>query len=687
MGWKLGIDTGGTFSDCVLLDEDGNYHISKVPSSADNPKKVFSEALELLAQSRGINVGELIKRISLILHGTTRAVNALLQLKVAKTGLICTKGFRDILELREGRKESHDYFLPLPPILVPRYLRIGVEERIGADGSHVTPLNEGDVLKAVQKFKSDGVEAVAVCFLHSYANPEHEKRVLRILTKEFPEAYVSVSHEILPQIREFERTSTTVTNACLGPPMKKYINDLESLLRSLGYSGQIRYMQSNGGVASGEMLVKKPVLSLNSGPAAGVAAGAFFGRLVENDNVITIDMGGTSLDTALINKGTTDIVTKSDYNRIRLGIPLVNVNSIGAGGGSIAWIDSGGLLRVGPQSAEASPGPACYDRGGLEPTVTDACVVLGYFNPDSLLGGKLEIKNKAASDVFNTKIAGPLNKNLGQSALGVLRVANLNMSDAIRVVSLERGYDTRDFIMVSAGGCGAACAAWLAKELSISKVIIPKIASLFCAFGALVSRIRHDYSKTYTTRLNDADCERLNDIFKAMEENAHKDLEREGVHKNDVHLERFLDMKYEGEVDECMVSIPRFKITKKRLAELAELLHRAHEELFTFRDENALPEIVNVRLTAFGPEPEIKLIKKPKTSKDPKKAKKGTRKCLFDEQKGYEEIPVYDGEKIEVGNVIQGPAIVEEVTTTIVVIPGSRLELDGRDFYLLTLQE
>lgn len=685
MKYKLGIDTGGTFTDLVAMDKTGKVALAKVESTPEKPSAAIRSGIELLSEELGLNVEEFLGQCDLVIHGTTVATNALIEQNYAKTGLLCNKGFRDVLEIRLLYKEErYDPYYPPPRMLVPRYLRLPVEGRVTIDGTIYTPLNMDDVKKAIAKFKQEGVEAVAIVFLWSFVNPVHEEAVRDMVAREMPEAYVCISSEVLPEYREYPRTSTTVLNACLDPVVSRYTSETERLLKSLAYQKEVRYMQCNAGIASGDILRKKAVLALDSGPAAGPVAGLFFGRLLGYDNVITMDMGGTSFDTSLISDGAIDEVKGADVIRYRLGIPKIRVSTLGAGGGSIAWIDSGGVFRVGPQSAEAIPGPACYAKGGEDPTVTDANVVLGYFDPDFLLGGRMRINSELSKKAINGKIARVLGLTLEEAALGIFNIVNANMVNGIREISLERGYDTRDFALVVGGGCGPAHAGRIAKELAMPLVVIPRMASGLCAFGEVIADIKHDYPASYTTLLDDLNPDRLTDILEGLESKGYQDLASEGIPKDAAHMVRTLYIRYVGQAWECPVVIPGGKITKQMIPEIEESFHAVHERLYTFSDRATKCELITVMVTAYGRGPKFEIPSQPYEGRDASKAKKGERAAFFEEYKKYIRIPVFDGTKVGAGNIIDGPAIVEEPTTTIVVFPGSHLRLDERNIYAMT---
>ncbi|MBT5192031.1 MAG: hydantoinase/oxoprolinase family protein, partial [Rhodospirillaceae bacterium] len=470
MNHRLGIDIGGTFTDFVLLSESGELRLAKVSSDPEDLAGVIHAGLnDLVAQGSG-DVSALLDQIDLIVHGTTIATNALIQGRLARTGMLCTSGFRDILELREGLKERrYDYIQPPPTPLVPRHLRLPVDERINKEGEVLQVLDEDQVRAAAVTFRAQGVEAVAVCLLWSIVNPVHEERIRDILAEEMPDVPVFLSSVVSPQLREYPRFSTTALCAALAGRLRDYVGRLESNLTEVGFHRAIRYIQCNGGTTSGAGLRERPVLALDSGPAAGPAAGRFFGRLFDTENVITLDMGGTSLDASLVHQGRIDTAKNVDVHRYRVAVPMVNVRTLGAGGGSIAWIDDSGLLQVGPQSAEAWPGPACYDRGGEAATVTDANVALGYFSHTELLGGAMTIDGDLAVAAINRNIARPLGVDVLEAAFAVYTLVNENMANAVRQISTEQGHDLRDFAFVCGGGCSAAHAAKIAESLDVDR--------------------------------------------------------------------------------------------------------------------------------------------------------------------------------------------------------------------------
>jgi N-methylhydantoinase A len=688
MGYRVGIDTGGTFTDLVLVDPEGRTELFKTPSTPTEPPLAIRNGLALVSERLGIGVPDFLGRCDMIIHGTTVALNTLIQLSGARVGLFCTRGHEDSLEIRNGHKEDghrYDFGYPAAPMLVPRHLRVPVTERVLSDGRVRTPLDEADVYRGIELLRREGIEAVGVSFLWSFLHPEHERRVGEILARELPDTAVTLSVDLLPQIREYTRTSTVAVNAYVGPKLAGYIRSIEAMLAELGYSRPIRYVQSNGGLTSGGVLARRAVTALNSGPAAGPSASLHYAAGLGHQDVLTLDMGGTSSDISLVREGKVDLVKDVDIGRYRVGVPLVNVISIGAGGGSIAWIDGQGLLHVGPRSAEAVPGPACYMRGGSEATVTDALVVLGYLNQSALLGGRMPIDAQAAAHAVSERVATPLGISPERAALGIFEVVNANMIGGIRSVSVERGYDPRDFRLVAGGGATSAHVGRLAAELGIGDVLIPRTASGLCAFGEAVADVKHTYLASYTVPLPALDPNRLNDLFVELEARGREDLAFEGFGGEEIYVQRSVDMKYVDQVHECSVELPVFEITAERLVEIEDAFHRRHETLYTYCERDNIPELINIEVNAYGRSPRIDV---PPGDRRTAGAPVQTteRPCYLKEYGEYRLTPVFDGPGLYPGDVVEGPAIVEEETTTIVVYPGSRLHVPRPDLYVMSLE-
>jgi N-methylhydantoinase A len=685
MAYRIGIDTGGTFTDLILVDGNGSVELFKTPSTPADPPAAIRNGLGSIAAQLGVGVEAFLAECDLIIHGTTVALNALLQLKGARVGLLCTRGHEDSLEIRNGHKEDghrYDFTYPPAPMLVPRRLRIPVTERVLSNGTVRVPLDEDDVLRGVEILRRESVEAVGVSFLWSFLHAEHERRAGEILAAELPDVHVTLSVDLLPQIREYTRTSTVAVNAFVAPRLGRYIESIETMLAELGYTGPMRYFQSNGGVTSGRVFARRAVSALNSGPAAGPSAALHYASSLGRRDVLTVDVGGTSSDISLVRDGKVDLVKDVDIGRYRVGTPLVNVVSIGAGGGSIAWIDAQGLLHVGPQSAEALPGPACYMRGGSEATVTDALVVLGYLSQEALLGGRMPIDADAARRAIEERVAAPLDLAVERAAIGVFDIINANMIGGIRSVSVERGHDPRDFSMVAGGGATSAHAGRLAADLGIGEVIIPRIASGLCAFGEAVADVKHTYLASHTGRLPELDPRRLNELFLELEREGRRELREEGFVGDDVYVERSVEMKYVDQVHECRVEIPLFQIDEKSLADIEDAFHRRHEALYTYCERDNVPELINVEVSVYGRSPRVDV---PEEGAAPARHPKPSsrREVFFGEHDEYRPTDVHDAARLQVGDVVDGPAIVEEEATTIVVFPGWALTLPRSDVYVM----
>ena len=601
--FHLGIDVGGTFTDLVCVDEQGELRFEKTVTDASDLSKSVLRGIEKLAATFELDAGEFLRRTDLIVHGTTISTNAMIENKGSKVGLITTAGFRDELEMRRGFKEDiYDVRLEPPTQIVPRRRRLGVRERIDHKGSVLVPLDQDDCRSAIGKLMAMDVESIAVALLFSFSNPAHEERIAELISEETDGRVVTyLSSEVLPQIREYERTSTTVVNAFVSPKLGQYLDNLSQLLKRVDFGGTMFIMQSNGGVLGLEEAARFGVGSLLSGPAGGVTAAAHLGSLIGFENLITMDMGGTSCDVCLIDQGTPTVTTESWLSRHRIAIPMLNIHTIGAGGGSIAWIADGGLLRVGPQSAGADPGPACYGRGGTTPTVTDASLILGYLDPETSLGGEIALDLDAARGAIKKHVANPLAMAVEEAAFAIHRIVNNNLMNAISLVSTEGGYDIRDFALLAMGGAGPIHAGQLAAELEISTVIVPHGASAICALGDLLADLQVTELRTYYIAMDDVDVSALNRIFSELYERAERRLANRSIRRT-TELRRFIDMRYVGQVHE--VSVPlrsrTRRITPFHLKAARHDFHRMHERLYAHKDVQNAVEMLNVRLDLVG---------------------------------------------------------------------------------------
>jgi N-methylhydantoinase A len=688
--FRLGIDAGGTFTDFVIADKaTGVTKLFKALSTPSNPTKAIENGLKLIADDLGRTPEAIVSDCDLCINGTTVGLNALITHRGGKTGLICTAGHEDSIEIRNGHKEDgyrYDPEYPAAVMLVPRYRRKGVRERILSTGEVRTPLHEEDVRAACEAFIAESVETVAISFVWSVLNPTHEMRAAEIVREMMPDAILTVGCELYPQIREYTRTSTAVVNAYLAPVMRRYVRAVDAYFQSLGARQPVRYFQSNGGLAIGQAMTDRSVYAINSGPASAPQAGQYVCAPFKQKNVITIDMGGTSFDITLTKDGVTNLNKNIDFLRYRIGVPMIQVETLGAGGGSIGWIDSLGILQVGPQSAGSQPGPACYGQGGEEPTISDADLVLGYLNPDGLLGGRLPLSVDKAREAL-TRVAEPLGLTVEQAAYGMFTIVNSNMVNGIRRVSVERGFDPRDFVLVGAGGATAAHICALAAEIGVDTIILPKLASGLCAFGQIISDVKYNYMATAPARLDNAEAyARLDRLFEEIEAKGVKRLRDDGFAKNNILVKRSLEMRYVGQVHECTVDIGNFKINEKTIDRVKDAFHRRHEELYTYSERHSTVEVVNVESTLYG------LIDKPKTptlmkGKFANEAVKSHRKAIFGASGKGVRTPVYEGGALGAGAAVDGPAIIEEVTTTIVVEPGWTARLDASGSYTIARKD
>ncbi len=689
MKYKIGIDVGGTFTDFLLTMEDGSSQIYKVLSTPDDPSIATVGGLEEMAKDRNISVEEFLRDVTVIVHGTTVTTNAVLTYTGAKTGLLTTKGVRDALQMRRGiREEQYNNRYENVEPLVQRYLRLPIDERLDYKGDVVKPIDEGEVTNQVAVFKQEGVEAVAVCFMNSFANSEHEKRAGEIIEKEMPDAYLTLSGEILPSIRFYDRVSTTVLNAYVGPILKRYLDSLLEKLKGFNYQGVLLIMQSNGGVVAPEIAKERAAATLLSGPAGGPVAGVMYTDIQGYSDCITVDMGGTSFDAALIKDRTPMVTTMGEINRLRIALPMLNVVTIGAGGGSIGWIDEGGLLRMGPQSAGAKPGPACYNLGGVEPTCTDADLVLGYLDKDYFAGGKIPLDQAKAERAIEDNIAKKLGMDLYEAALGMYNVINVNMAAAVREVSVKQGQDPRDFPLVTAGGAGPNHACMIALELEIPVILVPRESSIFCAAGMLMSDLKHDFVQTYAVRMDDLDVKRFRTYFEEMKREGIARLKEEGIPEEKIEFVYSLDLRYIKQYHEVNVPISAEVAKNVDIDAMVAEFHPQHNKLYGYdlKNEGTPVELINMRLTCIGKTDKPKFSQQEYDGEDPSKALKKKRKVFIPTWKRFEEIDVFDSFKLRYGNKIEGPAILEQVNTTAFVTPEYSVLVDKFGSYTIYLK-
>jgi N-methylhydantoinase A len=683
--YRIAADIGGTFTDIVMVTEEGKIATRKLLSTpADYAQGVIRGIVELMEELK-LSVNYLTE----ILHGCTVATNAILENKGAKTALLTTKGFRDVLELRRIRMPRlYDLSYIKPEPLVPRHLRFEIDERLNPYGEVLKPLNIGDVRNAIKKIKDTNLEAVAVAFLHSYANPKHELIVGQMLREELPSHFISLSVEVLPEIREYERTSTTVINVYVGPPVRRYLASLIKQLREAGVTGRLLVMQSGGGILEAETAMQRPVEIVECGPAAGVIGAARMGKLTGYSNIITLDMGGTTAKASIIEEGE---LTKTDEYEVGGGIslssrlvkgggyaikvPVIDISEVGAGGGSIVWFDKAGVLKVGPKSSGADPGPVCYNLGGKAATTTDANVVLGYLNPKSLAGGAVPINAEMARAVIQGEVANPLGQGLYEAAFGIHTVSNANMMRAIKAVSTYRGRDPRDFVMFAFGGSGGVHAVELARELHIKRVVVPQVAGVFSALGLLVANIELGLSKAYLRKTSDILPEEINSAYRALEKEVLSRLDH--VPKR-VSFSRFADFRYSGQAYELSISVPVEDLTELTIRKLEGIFDSEHEKTYGHRFPDQPKEAVTLRVvgSVASDDQGVMNMRRGVAVSSVDEAKETSRKAYFGPAFGQIETTVFTSRASLSREPLQGPLIIEEYEGTVVITPDAQASLD-----------
>lgn len=681
MANRVAVDIGGTFTDFVSLDEQtGEIVLEKALTTPHN----FAEGVINAIEKSGVDP----RGFAQFVHGTTVVINALTERKGAKVALITTRGFRDVLEIqRANRPDMYNLFYQKPKPFVPRRCRFEVRERVNFQGEVLQPLVEEDVVAAVEACKAAGIEAIAVCYIHAYANPAHERRTREIIEELLPGVPVTLSHEITQEWREYERTNTTVLNAYVQPAATLYLSTLDRELSAKGVRGVKYAMQSNGGTTTFAQAQRLPIHLVESGPVGGVIGAGVIARALGEDSVIAFDMGGTTAKVSLMDRGQVKINTDyhiektSTFAGWPLKIPVVDIVEVGAGGGSIAWIDAGGALHVGPRSAGADPGPACYALGGTEPTVTDANLVTGRLNPDYFLGGRMKLDLARAEQAIK-KIADPFGLSVLDAALGIIRLANANMRAALERVSIERGYDPRDFALVAYGGAGGLHGATLARDLRMKKVIVPRAPGQFSAWGMLMTNLRHDFIRTHVMPCREEELGEISRVFAGLKADAERQFQEEGFPLERVWMELFLDLRYKGQEHTVRTPVPQEALEDGRLHLVIEKFHELHEKAYSFRLEDPV-EIVNFHLVGWGEveKPELKPIDQ--AGRDIKRAFKGERRVYFEEL-GMIPSKVYERDLIPPGEPISGPAIIEEPACTTVVCPDQQVVVDELGYLVIT---
>jgi N-methylhydantoinase A len=696
--YKVSIDIGGTFTDLIALDETtGSLVNIKIPSTPTNPAAGFLQVLKRFLTERQPS------SIKGITHATTIAVNTLLGqagLEIPKVASISTEGFKDILEIgRQRRHELYNLYMQKPPILVPRYLRFEIGERIDAEGKILNSIDEKKVQAIACVLQEKAVRAVAITLLSSYANPANEKAIEKVLRTHIPDLYISTSSETAPEQREYERTSTAVVNACLMPIVSSYLNKLTTEIKQLGVNAPLYIMQSDGGLAKDQVITQRPVAIVESGPAAGVIASAFYARKIGLNNILSFDMGGTTAKAGTIRGGKPEIVTEYEVagkihsGRIIKGsgypikLPFIDLAECSAGGGTIAWVDNTGSLKVGPLSAGALPGPACYGKGGNKPTVTDANVVLGRLNPEHLLGGEMPIFPELANEALQREVCLKTGLNLETTAIGIIKIVNSQMSKILRIVSIERGLDPRKFALVCFGGAGPMHACALAEELSMSRVIVPPHPGLFSAQGLLTPDIISEYAQSVMIRVDKRDT-KIENVFRSLESKAEKTLVSQGVKSDNIRFERLLDIRYFGQSYELIIPAS-WSSQGINLDKTVESFHKKHKAIYGYRSDGEPIEIVNARLKAIGriKKKHLEKIKQLDDMYPLAEAVVSSRNVFFEKSMQYLPTTIYARDKLGSGNSFIGPAIIEQYDATTVVYPGWSGKVDSFGNLVLTLNE
>lgn len=680
MGYRIAVDTGGTFTDVCLYDETTRtVAVTKVSSTPSDPGAAVVDGVKkILLSSSGASDAEAFADVAYFAHGTTVATNALLQEKGAKTGLITTGGFKDLLEIaRQKRPGLYDLFGVKPVPLVSRDLRLEVEERVRFDGSIETALDIDEVRTQAQVLKAAGVTAVAVCFLYSYLRPEHEKQVKAVLEEELPDAFLSISHEVLPQFREYERLSTVVINAFIGPTMHGYLTRLETRLRESGLRPKAHVTQSNGGIMSFTAAAGLPVRTVLSGPSTGVVGAAEVCRASGIDDIITFDMGGTSSDVALVAGGRPVQTNGMELDGRPVQAPMLDINTVGAGGGSIAWIDEGGHLKVGPQSAGAVPGPACYGLGNTAPTVTDANVVLGVLNQTHLLGGTMPIDASLAHAAV-ARLGEQLGLSPEETAQGIISVVTANMARAIRVISVQRGYDPSDYALVSFGGAGPLHSARLAQELNMGRTVVPHSPGATSAMGMLMADLKTENSVTRVLRLNTAAVPAVRALLRELELSVTDWFEEESVAEGARSTSRILEVRYVGQNYEMAVDAPDLDDAELWLADVRAQFDTQHEQRYGYRMEEESIEVVTLRVGGSGAVPHAEFPPHPIGDTSTDGAIIGHRDIYLSEFGERRSSPVYRRDILPPGAVVVGPAVIEQYDTTTLLLPGEVARVDSR---------
>lgn len=675
MSYMIGVDVGGTFTDfSVFNTKTGRLFHFKRSSTPADPSEAIVKGIESILHDNEIKPEE----VSYLAHGTTVATNALIEKKGSKVALLTTKGFKDLMEIGWQKRPSlYDLLKQKPQSLIQPGMKFEVDERIIYDGSAKRSLDEEETAGVVRKIKEMGAESIAVCTIFSFINPSHEKKIKSIIEKEFPGVYVTISSELVPEFREFSRMSTTVLNAYLGPIMKKYVKNFEKTILDVGIKVSPYVTQSNGSIISIKETIECPIRTAVSGPSAGVIGATYVGSQCGVDKIITFDVGGTSADISLIENGIPTLSSERLVEGYPARIPMIDIVTIGAGGGSVSYIDEGGVLKVGPRSAGANPGPACYGVGGVEPTVTDANIVLGKLNQKKILGGRMDVYPERAEKAIVDNICSKSGIGLYEAANGIISVINSNMIRAIRVVSVERGYDVRDFSLMAFGGAGPLHACEVANELGIRSIIVAPSPGTLCSLGLLMADTKFDLSRSNIMLAKPENLKAINNIFNSMHDEGEGLLDKEKVDLSRRSYIRAIDARYEYQNYEITIAVPDCRITEEVLSEAIKAFHKEHNKSYGYYDESKSIQIVNYKLSAVGniDKPEMHELPCDKNAPGPKAFE--VRRVLFQGEQDFIDCGVYNKSDMLPGSSVSGPAVIEQMDTTIVIPPKWAAYTDG----------
>lgn len=685
--FRICVDTGGTFTDCVVLEEGKSIQEFKSPSTPPDFSIGVINALKEAAQGYDLTLNELLEKTSLLVHGTTAATNALTTRNVGLTAMLTSKGFRDIIEMRRSLKiETHsmyDAYIPPYEPLVSRQLRFPINEAIGSKGEVLTEVSEAELQEFVQQVQEKDIQAIAICFINSYVNSHNEEKAASYLRQHLGnDVFITTSSELLPKLGEYERFSTAVLSAALGPAVREYMSNLERSLSEIGFSGRLLIMQANQYASTVDAVRKRPAYLLGSGPAAAPGGASFLGSVIGEKNLIAVDMGGTTLDAAVVTDGNVPLASGQWLGDHRSGLKVVDVVSVGSGGGSIAWIDSLGMLKVGPQSAGALPGPACFGKGGTSPTVTDAAVVLGYVNPEYFWGGKLQLDVEASKNAI-APLAKQLNISIEDTAQGILAVVNADMADGTAEVTTRAGHDVRNYALLAIGGGGALCGASIAENLGMQRVIVPRFSASFCAWSMLTLDVGRDYLRSYPIDLSKVDFNHVTSLLQNMKTEAYAELKEMAQHPSEIEFQASIDVHYQGQYHELELEFPSESLTQQNIQDLHAAFHAAHKRDFTFDLPNVPIILMNIRLIAKLRKPKLVL---PKLERNIEVNLAPTLKNAYFNGE-WHSTKFYNGEQLAINSYIQGPAVVQEATSTLVVPPEFNCRLDEYGNYMLNKEE